>query len=179
MRTKPPTGSDSSPDGTVTAPALLTMKSIRSAGKRLIRLWSFSKVQAVVGTLAGIISICGAAFSLIQSGHPSNTGDLVAIVQTAGTRLSVSDATVEILTTQNALVATLTPDATGRAMQELKEGIYVVRISHPRYAAEARRIQVLPGQTVEVKASLRAGSSSPIEHAVNGTVNAVRRALRF
>jgi hypothetical protein len=89
------------------------------------------------------------------------------------------DATVEVLTNQNALVATLRPDASGRVTQELKEGVYVVRVSHPRYAAEVRRIQVLPRQTVELRTSLRAGTSSPIEHAVNGTVNAVRRALRF
>jgi hypothetical protein len=119
------------------------------------------------------------AFPLIQSVHPTNTGDVVAIVRASGTRQSVPDATVEILTTQNALVATLTPDSTGRAMQELREGVYLVRVSHPRYAAEVRRIQVMPQQTVEVRASLHAGSSSPIEHAVNGTLNAVRRALRF
>jgi hypothetical protein len=136
-------------------------------------------VQTVVGTLAGIATITGAAFSLVQSARPANTGDLVAIVQAAGTRLSVPDAMVEVLTTQNALVATLTPDATGRAVQELREGIYVVRVSHPRYAAEVRRIQVLPQQTVEVRTSLRTGSSSPAGHAVSSTVNVVRRALRF
>jgi len=147
-----------------------------------MRRRSLSRVQAIVGTVAGIASITGAAFSLVQAARPAktaDTGDLVAIVQTAGTRLSVPDATVEVLTTQNALVATLTPDATGRAMQELREGVYLVRVSHPRYAAEVRRIQVLPRQTVEIRTSLRAGSSSPVEHAVNSTVNAFRRALRF
>ncbi len=64
-------------------------------------------------------------------------------------------------------------------MQELTEGVYVVRVSHPRYAAEVRRVQVLPRQTVEVRTSLRAGSSSPIERAVNHGVSAVRKALRF
>ena len=141
--------------------------------------WSLSRVQSLVGTLAGIISICGAGFSLIHSNDSPNTGDLVAIVQSAGTRQIVPDATVEVLTTENALVTTLTSDAAGRAMQELKEGDYVVRVSHPRYAAEVRRIRVSRRQTVELRASLRPGSSSPIEHAVNGTVNAVRRALRF
>ncbi len=143
-----------------------------------MRAQSLSRVHAIIGTLAGIASITGAAFSLVPA-RPANTGDLVAIVQAAGTRQSVPDATVEVLTTQNALVATLTPDATGWATQELREGVYVVRVSHPLYAAEARRIQVLPRQTVELRASLRAGSSSPIKHTVNGTVNAVRRALRF
>jgi len=140
---------------------------------------SLSRFQAVVGTLAGILSIAGAAFSLVQFARPANTGDLVMIVQAAGSRGSVTDATIEVLTTQNAIVATLSPDSTGRVTQELIEGVYVVRVSHPRYAAEVRRVQVLPRQTVEIRASLRAGSSSTIERAVNSGVTAARRAFRF
>ena len=146
---------------------------------RLLRGPSLSRFQAVVGTLAGIVSITGAAFSLVEFARPSNTGDLVTIVQAAGSRGSVTDATIEVLTTQNAIVATLTPDSTGRVTQELTEGVYVVRVSHPRYAPEVRRVQVVPRQTVEIRASLRAGSSSPIKRAVNGGASAVRRALRF
>jgi len=140
---------------------------------------SLSRVQAVVGTLAGVATITGAAFSLMQLARPANTGNLVAIVQAAGSGRSVSDATIEVLTTQNAIVATLSPDSTGRVTQQLTEGVYVVRVSHPRYAADVRRVQVLPRQTVEIRASLRAGSSSPIERAVNSGVSAVRRKLRL
>jgi hypothetical protein len=53
------------------------------------------------------------------------------------------------------------------------------RVSHPRYSAEARRVQVLPRQTTEMRASLRAGPSSPVERAVDSGVSAVRKALRF
>ena len=140
---------------------------------------SLSRFQAVVGTLAAVATVVGAAASLVEFVRPANTGGLVAIVQAADSHRSISDATIEVLTSQNAIVATLTPDATGRATQALREGVYVVRVSHPRYAAEVRRIHVLPRQTVEIRASLRAGSSSPFEHAVNNGVNAVRRALRF
>ena len=148
---------------------------------------SLSRAQAIIGTLAGIASIGGAVISLVQYAHPATTGDLVAVVQAAGSRSAVTDATVEVLTPQNALVATLTPDATGRATQELKEGVYVVRVSHPKYAADVRRVQVLPRQTVEVRASLRAGSSTTsrvgsssttaIDRTVDKGVEAVRRAL--
>jgi hypothetical protein len=100
-------------------------------------------------------------------------------VQAAGSHRGVSDATVEILTMQDALVATLTPDATGKATQALKEGVYVVRVSHPRYAAEARRIQVMAQQTTEVRANLHAGTSSPVNRAVSKGVSAVRRVFRF
>jgi hypothetical protein len=141
---------------------------------------SLSRFQAIVGTLAGITSITGAAYSLVQFARPPvNTGDLVALVQATGSRGSVTDATIEVLTSDNVIVATLTPDATGRVAHELTEGVYVVRVSHPRYAPEVRRVQVQPRQTVEVRASLRAGSSSPIKRAVNGSVGAVKKAFRF
>jgi hypothetical protein len=140
---------------------------------------TLSRFQAVVGTLAAVASLVGAAFSLVQFVRPANTGELVTIVQAAGSRRSVTDAIVEVLTTQNAIVATLTPDANGQVTKQLSEGVYIVRVSHPRYEADVRRIQVLPRQTVEIRASLRAGSSSPIQRAVNSGVNAVRKALRF
>jgi len=144
-----------------------------------LRGLSLPRVQAVVGTLAGLVTVAGAASSLWEFVRPANTGALVAIVQAADSRRAIADATVEVLTSQNAIVATLTPDEGGRATQALKEGTYVVRVSHPSYAADVRRIHVLPRQTVEIRASLRAGSSSPFQHAVNNSVNAVRRALRF
>jgi len=165
------------------------MSSPATGWRKLIIGRSLSHAQAVIGALAGIVSISGAVISLVQYAHPANTGDLVAIVQAAGSRGAVADATVEVLTPQNALVATLTPDATGRATQELKEGVYVVRVSHPEYQADVRRVQVLPRRTVEVRASLRAGSSatvrngssapSPVDRAVNKGVNALVKALRF
>jgi hypothetical protein len=138
-----------------------------------------SRFQAVIGTLAGIVSITGATFSLVQIVRLAGTGDLVTIVQAAGSRGNVTDATIEVLTPENAIVATLTPDSTGRVTQALTAGVYVVRVSHPRYEPEVRRVQVQARQTVEIRASLAAGSSSPLKRAVDGGVSAVRRALRF
>jgi hypothetical protein len=140
---------------------------------------SLSRCHAVVGTLAGVASIMGAAFTLVEFVRPANTGSLVTVVQAAGSRANVTDATIEVLTPESAIVATLTPDSTGRATHQLTEGVYVVRVSHPRYAPEVRRVHVRTRQTVEMRASLRPGSSSPIKRAVNGGVSAVRKALRF
>jgi len=106
-------------------------------------------------------------------------GSVVVDVRAAGSQRAVADATVEVLTTDNALVASLKPDAAGRVTQDLREGVYVVRVSHPRFAADARRIQVQPQQTVAVTTSLRQGSSSALDRTVNKGVSAVRRALGF
>ncbi|HEY6892587.1 MAG TPA: carboxypeptidase regulatory-like domain-containing protein [Rhodanobacteraceae bacterium] len=141
--------------------------------------WSLPRVQALVATTAGILSIGGAVFSATPFAGRVANGQLVATVQEAGSHRTVADATIEVLTTDNALVATLTPDAAGRASQDLHEGVYVVRVSHPRYAADVRRVQVQSRHTVEIKASLRSGSSSPVQRAVSDGVRAVRRALPF
>ena len=164
---------------TLTSSTAATRKTPPVPRRPLIAGLSLSHVQAIVGTLAGLASIIGVAFSLLQVARPANTGELVTIVQAAGSSSGVTGATIEVLNTQDALVATLTPDSSGRATQELKEGVYVVRVSHPHYAAESRRIQVLPRQTTEIRTNLRAGSSSPVERAVNNGVSAVKRALRF
>lgn len=150
-----------------------------AAWKSTVAGVSLSRFQTIVSTLAGVISVGGALFSLTQFVHPANTGELVAVVQEAGSHRSVTDATVEILGAENTIVATLKPDASGRATHDLKEGVYVVRVSHPRYAAEVRRIQVQPRETVEIHADLHSGSSSPVQRAVNDGVRAVRRAFRF
>jgi Carboxypeptidase regulatory-like domain len=131
-----------------------------------------------VGTLAGIISIGGAAFSVVHAGRAANMGNLVAIVKAESGRLSLPDATIEVVTTANAVVATLTPDPTGRATRELPEGIYIVRITHPQCAADVRHIQVLARQTVEIRATLRAASSRT-DHTVGNAVSAIKKALRF
>jgi hypothetical protein len=146
---------------------------------RVRRGASLSRVQSIVATVTGIISIAGAVFSILPFAQASTTGELVATVQEGATHRGVVDATIEVLTTQNDIVATLTPDASGRATRDLKEGVYVVRISHPRYAAEVRRVQVFSQQTVEIRATLHAGSSSPFDRAVNNGVRSVRKALHF
>ncbi len=164
---------------TPTSPPPAAPTPIRAIVNGFVRSLSLSRVQSVVATLAGIASVTGAAFSLVQFARPGNTGELVAIVSAAGSERRVTDATVEVLTTDNALVATLTPDSAGRVTQELREGSYVVRVSHPRYAADVRRIQVQPKQKIEIKTTLRAGSSSPMKRAVNKGAGAVRRAFGF
>lgn len=153
--------------------------------KRVGAAVSLTRVQAIIGTLAGIISIAGALFSVSPFAQAPANGQLVATVQDAGSHRGISDATIEVLTADNHVVATLSADAAGRATQDLKEGAYVVRVSHPRYGADVRRIQVFARQSVEIRAMLHAGASpagergANVDRAVNSGVRAIRKALRF
>src|SRR5712692_778772 len=129
---------------------------------------TLSRLQTVVGLVGGLVSIAGALFAVTNFVKPtpvSNAGQIVAIVREAKTEKTITDAKIEILTLQNALITTVTPNYFGKARHSLEEGPYRIRVSHPRYAAETRQIQVVKGQTAEVYLRLRGGSSSPLEHA--------------
>ena len=52
------------------------------------------------------------------------------------------------------MVTTLVPGTGGQARGKLKEGTYRMRVTHPRFVAETRRVQVMAGQTSEVHVRL-------------------------
>lgn len=161
---------------TTAAPASFSTRT-RTTVRELVHAFSLSRIQSVVAILAGSATVFGAAVSLAHIAPTGRTGTLVAIVHAAGAPGSVVDATVEVLTPDNALVATLTPDAEGRVTQTLREGVYLVRVSQPRSTVDVHRVDVQPGQTIEVKAVLRASSSTSVDRSLNKGVSAVRRAL--
>jgi hypothetical protein len=142
---------------------------------------SFTAVQSLVGLAAGLVSIIGAAYSVVQVFAPApQYGEVVAIVREARTDRPVADATIEVFTGEDALVTTVTADK-GLARQSLKEGLYRLRVSHPRFGAETRHVQVQARQTAEVRFQLRSGGSSPVgtaTRAVNEGVGAVSRFIR-
>jgi len=131
---------------------------------------TLSRFHAIVGIIAGFISISVGLYSYLHFSKPAApvVGGVVAIVQDARTGKPVTDATVEVLTLKDAVVTTLTSGAEGQARGSLKEGTYRLRVLHPRYVAEARQVQVVAGQTSEIHVKLaQPGSKAgPIDEAV-------------
>ncbi len=138
----------------------------------------FVHVQPAIAVLTGLITIAGAAYSIVKYFSPTpDTGQIVALVQEARSGQPVADATIEILTSRDALIATLKPESTGRLSYRLKEGTYAVRVSHKRYATVTKQVQVTPGQRVETTLQLRSGSNgtpSPLRQ-VGGAVKKLFR----
>ena len=115
-----------------------------------------SRVQAMIGITAGMISIAGALYSttLHYVKPPLRQGDIIAVVQDASSLKPVSDATVEIYTLENRLVTTLAPKQEGRARQIVNEGPYRLRVTHPRFMPQGKLVQVQAGQISEVRIML-------------------------
>jgi hypothetical protein len=124
---------------------------------------SISSLQSVVGFVAGITSIVGALYSAMRYVKPApGTGEVVAVVRSAATDQPIAGATIEVVTREDALVATLTPSQDGQARQALKEGTYRVRVIAPRFVGQARAIQVQQGATAELRFALaERGEPSP------------------
>lgn len=138
-----------------------------------------STVQTVLGLTTGILSILGALVAVPNFFKPApDKGEVVAVIVDAKTEKAISDATVEVLTLNNAVVTTLEPNFFGKARHALEEGQYRIRVSHPKYATEMRHVQVVPGQSAELRVRLSAGASRPLHQAgrlIDEGVSAVRR----
>lgn len=112
--------------------------------------------QAIVGLLAGILSIGGFLYSYMwaTTALPPNSGEVIAVALDARTEKPIPNATLEVLTSKDALVTTLTPDVNGRARQTIKEGNYRLRAGHPQFTTEVRQIHVIGGNTAEIRVRL-------------------------
>lgn len=130
------------------------------------------RTHAIIGIIAGCLSISLGLYSYLHLGRPAApvVGDVVAVVQDARTGKPVTDATVEILTLKDAVVTTLVAGPGGQARGKLKEGTYRLRVTHPRFIAETRQVQVIAGQTSEVHLRLvpppPPKSAGPVDEAV-------------
>ena len=123
---------------------------------------SLSRLQTFVSLAAGIVSIIGALVAIPKLFKPApGKGELVAIVQDAKTGKALSDATIEILTPQGALVTMLAPESFGKARCALDEGHFRIHVSHPRLGNEVREVKVVSERSTEVRVQLRASSSFP------------------
>jgi hypothetical protein len=82
------------------------------------------------------------------------------------------------LTQQNAVLTTATPNFLGKARMSLEEGGYRIRVSHPKYGSQTRSVQIVQGQTTEVRVELRPHGIAPLRQAerlIEEGATAVRR----
>ena len=117
---------------------------------RLRAQLSLSRAQAIFGLIAALLSIGGSVYGYLRVTRPPNTGQLVAIVRDRADK-PLLDATIEVLTPKDALVTSLSATDPAGTRYTLKEGTYRLRVSHPRLAAETRTVQVIAGQTSEIR----------------------------
>lgn len=145
---------------------------------------SLPRTQAIFGLIAALLSIGGSVYGYLRVTRPPDMGELVTIVRDRADK-PIADATVEVLTPKDALVTTLVASEPG-ARYPLKEGTYRLRVSHPKYGPETRTVQVIAGQTSEIRFRLgpraaTAPGGSPVDEAsraVSEGVETLRKIFR-
>ena len=152
---------------------------------------SLSRTQAIAGLVAAFLSMGGSVYGYLRITSPPTHGELVAVVHDRADA-PLLDAQIDVLTPKEALVTSFSSADTG-ARRPLKEGTYRLRVSHPKYATETRLVQVIAGQTSEVRFKLgpravaapppaTTGAASPAvddaTRAVNEGVDAFKRIFK-
>ena len=117
---------------------------------------SFASLQTTVSLLAGLTSLAGAAYSAVRLVSPASSGgEVVAVIRSAGTEKGVAGATIEILTPEDAVVATLAGGDEGNARRVLPEGTYKLRAMAPRFDPQTRDVRVHRDAVAEVRFALK------------------------
>jgi hypothetical protein len=111
---------------------------------------SLSRAQTIFGLIAALLSIGGTVYGYLKVTAPPDIGEVVAVVRDRNDK-PVPDATVEVLTPKDALVTSFSATEPPTGRHTLKEGTYRLRVTHPKFATETRTIEVLGGQTSEVR----------------------------
>jgi hypothetical protein len=140
---------------------------------------SFSAFQAFIAFAAGLTSVGGAVYSSLEYLRPPAVGEVVAVLQEARTEKPVRGGSLEFLTLDEAVVATLSPSDDGHTRHALKAGSYRLRVRHPRFATETRQIEVPDGGTVEVRFALAQRDESGGRSTPGGKARQLLRVLGF
>jgi hypothetical protein len=109
------------------------------------------RVRALIGIVAACLSIGGSIYGylrVIRRAH--STGELVTQVRDRADR-PVLNASVEVLTPTDSVVTKFIAAEPTGGRRSLKEGTYRVRVSHPKYAPEIRTVEIVGGQTSQVR----------------------------
>ena len=141
---------------------------------------SLTSVRTGVLLIAASLSISGFVYNYLKEAGAPTHGELLTVVRDRG-QTPLSDAQIEVLTLQDAPVASFYAAAPPGGPRVLKEGTYRLRVSHPKYVTETRMVQVIAGHTSEVRFKLgpRLAASSPAPTAPSSTVSPVNDARRF
>lgn len=111
---------------------------------------SLMGVRTVVLLVAASLSTGGYVYSYLKRVSLPTEGELLTVVRDPGDA-PLSDARVDVLTIDHAVVTSFSAAAPSGGPRVLKEGTYRLRVTHPRYAPETRLVQVIAGHTSEVR----------------------------
>ena len=127
--------------------------SVTGALGRLRGSISFAGLRTIVLLLAASLSIAGYAYQSFEFAMSPTEGELLTVVRDAA-GAPLSDARIAVLTLADTALTSFRAAAPAGGMRVLKEGTYRLRVSHPKFVTQTRLVQIIAGQTSEVRLTM-------------------------
>jgi hypothetical protein len=120
-------------------------------------LW-LKRINTWIAILGGSIASVAGAYNFYPSFFPAGPGDISAVVRAQG-GAPVSRAHVELLTSQNILLATSETNRDGRYVKkDLEPGSYILKVSRGGFEPQVATVGVASKKTTDLELVLRSRS---------------------
>jgi hypothetical protein len=117
-------------------------------------LW-LKRINTWIGILGGSVASVAGAYNFLPSFFPAVPGDIAAVVREQG-GAPVPRAHVELLTSQNVLLATSETDRDGRyEKKDLEPGSYILKVSRAAFEPQIAKVSVASKKTTDLELVLR------------------------
>jgi hypothetical protein len=144
-------------------------------------LW-LKRINTWIAILGGSLASVAGTYNFLPSFFPPAPGNIAAVVREQG-GAPVSRAHVEVLSSDNVLLATSETDHNGRFItKDLEAGSYIVKVSRAAFEPQTAKVSIASKKTTDLDLVLRSRSraqlaNSPQPKATQPERNAIRSAL--
>jgi hypothetical protein len=117
-------------------------------------LW-LKRINTWIAILGGSVASVAGTYNFLPSFFPPPTGHIAAVVREQG-GTPVPRAHVEILNSENVLLAASETDRNGRFMRnDLEAGNYIVKVSRPAFEPQIAKVSIASKKTTDLDLVLR------------------------
>ena len=144
-------------------------------------LW-LKRINTWIAILGGSVASVAGTYNFLPSFFPPAPGNIAAVVREQG-GAPVSRAHVELLSSDNVLLATSETDHNGRFItKDLEAGSYIVKVSRAAFEPQTAKVSIASKKTTDLDLVLRSRSraqlaNSPQPKTTQPERNAIRSAL--
>jgi hypothetical protein len=124
-------------------------------------LW-LKRVNTWIAILGGSVASLAGAYNFYPSVFPAAPGDISAVVRSQG-GAPVSRAHVELLTSQNVLLAASETNREGRYVKkDVEPGSYILKVTRGGFEPQVATVSVAPKKTTDLELVLRSRSRTQV-----------------
>lgn len=140
-------------------------------------LW-LKRINTWIAILGGSLASVAGTYNFLPSFFPPAPGNIAAVVREQG-GAPVSRAHVEVLSSDNVLLATSETDHNGRFItKDLEAGSYIVKVSRAAFEPQTAKVSIASKKTTDLDLVLRSRSRAQLANSPQKATQPERNAIR-